>query len=339
MAKSSSSSNKALFLAVLMAISVPSAALAWDNENDPDATLTVTVDMGSDDAGDGNGDGDSGCTGFATMELSASTLQSRPERVQPAVAVPNIQQRLEVLASLDLIYPSVNLNDTFDAQGGRQRILTRSSEVTGSWVINPNWLAPGQNTPRWVFAEALVGPDVFDLWDAEEELIVSPETPSLAMVDRRTYITSPFTVSYDATTCESDTDSWASIDIERSNLEAFLTVDGTRRWSPVELEFQEEGEFGTRYSANALIRLARDGEFRGEAYLLKSRTSSDGDGRTSRIAWDVFNDDGSANETDISGESGTAELRAVTKLYGELSQNAQLRTQYGFWMEVLPYGD
>jgi hypothetical protein len=235
----------------------------------------------------------------------------------------------------------VNLNDTFNLQGERQRILTRSSEVTGSWVINPDWLAIGENFERWVFAEALIGPEVAELWAEDEELIVTPETPSLAMVDRRTYITSPFTVSYDATSCESDTVAWASVDIERSNVEAFLTIDGARRWTPVEFEFEEEeaGEFATRYSATPLIGLARDGEFRGEAYLLKTRTSSDGDGRTSRYAWDVFNDDGSANETGISGESGNTELRAVTKLYGELSQNAQLRTQYGFWMEVFPYGD
>ncbi len=340
MTKSSSTSNKALFLAVLMAVSIPSASLAWDNENDPDSTLTVNVDMGSEDAGDGNGegDGDSGCTGFATMELSATTLRSRPERVQPAVSAPNIQQRLEALAATDAFIP-VNLNDTFSSGNGQERVLTRSSEVTGSWVINPNWLTPEENLSRWIFAEALVGPNLLDLWNAEEELIITPETPSLAMVDRRTYITSPFTVSFDATTCESDSRSTANIDIERSNLEAFLTVDGMRSWTPVELEVDDSGDYPSMFNPTSIMALARDGEFRGFAYMLKSRTRSDGDSNTSFIAYDVYNSDGSANETGISGESGTAELRAITKLYGELSQNAQLRTQYGFWLEVYPYGD
>lgn len=347
MTKTSSKSNKALFLAVLMAVSIPSSALAWDMDVEPDAILTVSVNMGSSDAGDGNGEV-SDCTGFASMELSASVVQSRPEKVQPAIENPNIQQRLAALAMPTALGTTLSLNDTYDGV----RILTKSSEVSGSWIINSDWIRSSTNSK--VIASELAQQDLSQ-FDGTSTISFSAATPSLAMIDRRTYVTNPFTVSYDATSCESDGEARAEINVMRSQVQARTIVEGDGTWVSVELPVRNG--YGDHqwccsdeavsayvasslaaYDVNTLREIAADGEFRGEAYMLKTRTASDGDRRLSPVALRP-NDDGGFDGIGIYGDSGTATLRAVTKLYGELSQNAQIRTQYGFWMEVFPYGN
>jgi hypothetical protein len=355
MTKSSSSSNKALLLAVLMAVSVPSAALAWE-EGSPDSILTVSVNMGSSDAGDNDDEDGGSCTGFATMELSSSTLQSRPDKIQPAIATPNIQQRLAALAMTQATFTTLSLGDTEDGAGG-DLILTKSSQVSGSWIINPEWI---QLNPRnEAIASELAQMDLSD-HDFEIPVSFSAETPSLAMIDRRTYVTSPFTVTYDATTCESDGEARAEIDVMRTEVQARTISNGDGNWSSVELpsrdgsvdccwDDQSSQQYllylsssAAAYDVATLRELAADGLFKGEAYLLKSRTASDGDRRLIPVAMrpnDFYNYGEDDDGLDLYGSSGTATLRAVTKLYGELSQNAQLRTQYGFWMEVFPYGN
>ncbi len=338
-----------MFVALLMAVSIPSSALAWESSGQPDAVLTVSVNMGSSDAGDGDGGGGEVCSGFATMQLSASVLESRPDRVEPAVSTPSIQQRLAALATPALLGYSLSLNDTFNSE----RVFTRSQEVSGSWVINSDWIQ-NDNDHR-IMAEELAQLDLSNFDFGAASVSFSDVTPSLAMIDRRTYVTSPFTVSYDATSCESDGDARAGIYIERTELEARTTVNGEQVWNSVELPLRNgvppseccyndeayEEFIATSiaaYNVGALREVAADGLFKGEAYILKSRTASDGDRRLSPVAtrpYSEFNYD----EVGLYGSSGEATLRAVTKLYGELSQNAQLRTQYGFWMEVYPYGN
>lgn len=326
MSKSSSASNKAFLLAFAMIVSVPSAALAWDSDSNPDSVLTVSVDMGSNDAGD-NSSSESGCTGFASMELSASVLQSRPERVQPAIANPTLQQRLAAIASYPWAVPSIDgaFNDV--------RYFTRSANVTGSWTVNSDWVESvvdgvrnNQNSPdQKAVLEELLQVDLTN-YDGSA-LTISPETPSLAMVDRRTYVTSPFTLSYDASSCVSDSMAEAGVSIQRTDLE----VRANGGWNSVELDWD-----GSPYNATNLLQIAADGGYRGEAYLLRSRTLSDGDRRINNVA-------SQPGEYDccgpvFEGDSGVSTMRAVTRLYGDLSQNAQFRTQYGFWMEVWPYG-
>jgi hypothetical protein len=287
------------------------------------------------------------------MELSSSTLQSRPDKIQPAVATPNIQQRLEALAMTGVTFQTLSLTDTFTVNNVEERILTKSSEVSGSWIINPNWI--DSDLDNEAIAAELAQMDLSN-HDFEIPVSFSAETPSLAMIDRRTYVTSPFTVTYDATTCESDGDARAEIEVMRTEVQARTISNGDGNWSSVELPSRVEG-FGccsqeeyalylassaAAYDVATLRELAADGLFKGEAYLLKSRTSSDGDRRLNPIAMrpNDFYDYGEYNDgIELYGSSGTATLRAVTKLYGELSQNAQLRTQYGFWMEVFPYGN
>lgn len=345
MAKSSSSSNKAFFLAVLMAVSVPSAALAWE-EGSPDSILTVSVDMGSDDAGDGSGDGDGGssCTGFATMELSSTALSSRPDVVQPGIANPSIQQRLAALATSAIEEKVVSINDTLDGA----RVFTRSQSVSGSWEIKSDWIT--RSTENRALAGELAQQNLSQ-FDGEYTVSFSAQTPSLAMIDRRTYVTSPFSLSYDATTCDSDGDARAEIRVIRTDVQARGFVNNASTWLSVELPEVYTGccseedyrnylaSLYERFNVSSLMEVAADGGFKGEAYLLKSSTRSDGDRRLETIASvpNDYSDD--SDDIELYGSEGTATLRAVTKLYGELSQNAQLRTQYGFWMEVFPYGN
>jgi hypothetical protein len=327
----SSSSNKALFLAVLMAVSVPSGALAWNHENDPGEVLTVNVNMGRNDSGDGNGDGedDGGCTGFSTMALSATTLTSRPERVDPGVANPTLDDRISVLSSTREFGIALSRLSTFTyGQQIVERVFTRSQVVTTSWMINTAWLdeAPDPETylDRRYVAEELTQLDLGQ-WQGTP-LTISAETPSVAMVDRRTYITSPFTVSFDATNCESDDLAEAEVLVERSNLEAFVPSNEVP-WSSVELGELELG---------GLLQLAADGEFRGYSYLQDIEFEDEGTidvGTIGRLPEELYDDDFDSEE------AGTFMLRGVTQLFGELSQNAQLRTRYGFWLEVYPMGD
>ncbi len=312
-----------------MAVSVPSAALAWNHENDPGEVLTVNVNMGRNDSGDGNGDGedDGGCTGFSTMALSATTLTSRPERVDPGVASPTLDDRISVLSSTREFGIPLSRLSTFTYGETVERVFTRSRVVTSSWLINTNWLdeAPNQEFGnRRSIAQELTQLDL-NQWDGEP-LTISAETPSLAMVDRRTYITSPFTVSFDATNCESDDLAEAEVLVERSNLEAFIPANEVP-WASV--EFAEEDLSG-------LLQLAADGEFRGYSYLQDIEFEEEGTinvGTVARLPEELYDD-----EFD-SEEAGSFMLRGVTALFGELSQNAQLRTRYGFWLEVYPFGD
>lgn len=332
MAKSSSSTNKAFFLAVLMAVSVPSAALAWNSENDPDAILTVTVNMGSADAGDGDGGGESGCTGFSSMELSASVVNSRLDRISPARQNPTVQQRLAALGTAPALGTSLSINDTHNSAP----ILTKSSEVSGSWVVDPDW---AQTQNGRAIAGELVQLDLSG-YDGSNTISFSAATPSLAMIDRRTYVSSPFSVSYDASSCASDAESEASVFMERSNLQYRTTVNQNSVWESAELpsvgNVDIYGWINARYNVGRLIELAGDGRFEGEAYLLKSRTQSDGDRRLDYLAYIPFDGMDGGWSGSISGVEGTATLRAVTKLYGDLSQDAQLRTQYAFWLDVDP---
>lgn len=354
MTNASSSKNKALFLAFLMAVTIPSAALATE-EDFPDAILTVSVNMGSNDAGDG--EGGSGCTGFSTMGLSATQLQSRVERVTPGVANPTIQQRLAALRTPELFGVSLGANDTVlvsdNGASVTARVFTRSEIVSGSWIIRPEWI--NQWDGEWDGDERLEALKIIseltqqdltryvlnDPFWTDEVLSFSPETPSLASVDRRTYITSPFTVSYDASSCLSDSDSEARITIERTPLEASSTVNSIARWSSVETDW--EAGFS---SLSSFLAAASEGGYRGDSHLLQ-QTRPGGDSEGERGSWKVAPVPLAADtdwwdsrwNDDISGEAGDIGMFGVTNLSGELSQNAQFRTTYMFWMEIDPSGD
>lgn len=320
-----------------MAVSVPSAALAWDDDVTPDSVLTVQVNMGSNDAGDSEGGDSDLCTGFSTIALSSTVLQSRPDVVQPGVANPNIRQRLAALATGTAQGRSLSLNDTVnhdnDSSTPEVLVLTKSSEVSGSWIINSAW-ANVENA-QWSLAQELaqISLQGFD-WQ-NQVLSFSAETPSLAMIDRRTYVTSPFTLSYDASTCASDSTADAEVEVERTDLEVRSTVNGRSEWISVELDWERSNPYDVR----SLLEIAADGGYRGEAMLLKARTQSDGDRRIGPMASSPGERDDGDWSSSIYGVSGVVDFRAVTKLYGDLSQNAQFRTQFGFWMEVYPNGD
>lgn len=356
MTNASSSKNRALFLAVLMAVSVPSASLAEGETHTPDAVLTVSVNMGSNDAGDG-GDS-SGCNGFSSLRLSAAQLESRVERVFPAVANPTIQQRLAALKTPSIQERTLSLNDTVEVlvngEAVNVRVLTKSDTVSGSWIVHPQWInrwSAQNDTSRREGALAIVSEliqqdlssyGVNDPFWTDEIISFSATTPSLAMVDRRTYITSPFTVSFDASTCESDVDSEARISIERTPLEASSLVNGTSRWLSVETDWDSG-----LHTLAPFLTSASEGGFRGDAHLVQqSPVGFEGDGRFSwKVAALPFGGDGGLDPWDyywqdtISGESGDIAMRGVTNLSGELSQNAQFRTTYLFWMEVDPTGE
>lgn len=354
MTNASSSKNRALFLAVLMAVSVPSASLAEGETHTPDAVLTVSVNMGSNDAGDG-GDS-SGCNGFSSLRLSAAQLESRVERVFPAVANPTIQQRLAALKTLSLHEQSLSLNDTVpvlvNGETVNVRVLTKSDTVSGSWIVHPKWINRwASDDDRRVGALAIVSELIqqdissFGLNDpfwTDEIISFSATTSSLAMVDRRTYITSPFTVSFDASTCESDVDSEARISIERTPLEASSLVNGTSRWLSVETDWDSG-----LHALAPFLTSASEGGYRGDAHLVQQDSVGyEGDGRFGwKIARLPFGGDIGPDPWDyywqdtVSGESGDIAMRGVTNLSGELSQNAQFRTTYLFWMEIDPTGE
>ena len=340
-----------------MAVSIPSASLAVGELDTPDAILTVSVDMGSNDAGDG---GDSaGCNGFSSMGLSTAQLESRVERVIPGVANPSIQQRLAALKTLSIYGRSLSVNDTVEVTIDNQlvpvRVLTKSETVSDSWIVHPQWInrwSSDNDTNRRQEALAIVSEliqqDISgyglndDFW-TEEVISFSATTSSLAMVDRRTYITSPFTVSFDASSCESDVDSEARISIERTPLEARSIVNESSRWVSVETDW--ESGFHT---LAPFLTDASEGGYWGDAHLVQqSLAGFEGDGRFSwKLATVPFGADAQDPNSwqyfwqdTISGESGDISMRGVTNLSGDLSQNAQFRTTYLFWMEVDPTGD
>jgi len=339
-----------------MAVSIPSASLAVGELDTPDAILTVSVDMGSNDAGD---DGDnSGCNGFSSLRLSTAQLESRVERVFPAVANPTIQQRLAALKTLSLYGRSLSVNDTvevlIDNEPVPVRVLTKSETVSGSWIVHPQWINKwsGQyDVDRRQEALAIVSEliqqdlssyGLNDPFWTEEIISFSATTSSLAMVDRRTYITSPFTVSFDASSCESDVDSEARIYVERTPLEARSIVNESSRWVSVETDW-ESG----LHTLAPFLSDASEGGYRGDAHLVQqSQAGYEGDGRYSwKLATVPFGAENNLRpweefwQDTISGENGDISMRGVTNLSGDLSQNAQFRTTYLFWMEVSPTGD
>lgn len=358
MTNASSSKNRALFLAVLMAVSIPSAAFSEGLPNEmPDEVLTVSVNMGSNDAGDSSSS--SGCTGFSSMAMSTNQLQSRVERVTPGVETPTIQQRLAALRTPSLVGMGLSFNDTVTFYDGQADVtvpaLTQSAGVGTPWNVHPMWIEQhrgGDNNiaySEWFEAREVLSEltqqdlSGFDenhpLWSDDaalaDALSFSAETPSLAMIDQRTYITSPFTMSFDASNCESDSQTKARVMVLRDELKVGSIQNNLSTWSPVETSWDSFN------SLAPLLSQASEGGFRGDSRLLHYFTR-DQEARVTRKALMPFGNNGPGWDGSPyfdESEAGEFTLRAATYLFGDLSQNAQIKTQFMFWMEVSPTGE
>lgn len=309
MSNSMSRSSKAIVFSLLATLSIPSAAMAWDSPYDPDAILTVSVDMDSSNNDDGEG-----CNGFATMALSSYALDSTIDINRPGVDNPTIQQRLQPFG-LTLSELDGNGDPAFFRVNG-----------AGDWMIDRDWANSNRSTTAELIGSVVTNDNLIvdgNTYDASFDITISPSISSIAMVDRKSYVTEPFTLTYDANTCVSDTYTEAEIYVDRSPLQVRQTEGFNTSWTPLEND-------GPDYSSNNMIELAQQGRFSGYAYL--SRTTQIG-GETFTREFAEFYDLDELDEI-AGGTSGETTLRAVTSLYGDLSVNAQFRTQYAFWMDI-----
>lgn len=300
-------------LALIAALSVPSSAVGF-GEDLPDETLTVFVNMSPGGSGSENG-----CTGFSSMSLSDNELVSSLDRNRPGVANPTIQQRLQPF--------ELNPDQKVEVDNSQDPAFFRV-DGQGDWMIDRVWASANKVDAAGILGGTLREENgVYTLvvggvdFDGTYDLTISPTIPSVAMVDRKSYVTQPFTLTYDASSCVSDLDTIADISVERSALQVRRQDNGNSFWSQI------EGN-GRNTTAQQMISLAAAAQFSGHAYLTRT-TPLGGAAFTRTFAQNFEGSDDVAN-----GTSGETTLRAITELFGDLSVNAQFRTQYAFWMDV-----
>jgi len=294
---------KPALLTLAIATAIPSSAIAFDPDYIPDEMVTMTVDLPATDGSGGGGDGV--CSGYSSLETSATSLAGTLDEVNPGNSNPTLEQRVRLYG--------YELDDTFtDSNDGDIAIFT----VDGDRLeINSDWAAANSATAA--------------LLDTNDDGFIDGDDYSPLMLDRRVFVSDPFNVSFDASTCI-DSLKFGLVWAERAPVETFVEDpdDGYMYWKSAEIDFSQLFPI----DSNDAPRVVATDENNASAYLL----------RPTAIAGGLINVPLQLANYGIgfgppipvvAGDEGSASLRGVMQLFGDQTQG-QFRVKFGFWLEV-----
>jgi len=288
------------YLSAITLIAIPSTSYGWDSDIEPDEVVTMTVDL---PATDGSGGGGGTCSGYASINTSVGTLAATLNQVIPATAEPTLEQRLSYFGFSDddtyLWYD--NGNPIYDP-------IFRDN-LDGTVSIASTWSAMGGNS------------FVTSQLDTNSDGLISSTDQSPLMMDRRVFASSPFDVTFDASTCV-DSDAYGAVWVERTNVESRVLENGGSYW--------QTAEFNPADQANGLLDISSSPNVNSNAYLLRSVRVLDG---LVNIPLQVAQCSGCFSPPILAGDEGTTSVRGVMQMYGDRTEG-QYRVKYGFWLEL-----
>lgn len=286
------------YLCLLSILAVPSASFAWDSDIEPDEVVTMTVDLPATDGSGGGGT----CSGYASINTSVGTLAATLNQVIPAIQDPTIQQRIA--------YFGFTFEDTYywDNNGQPTYSAIFTDNLDGTVSIASTWSAISGN--------AFVSSQL----DTNADGLISSADQSPLMMDRRVFASSPFDVSFDASTCV-DSDAYGAVWVERSNVEA-RSEDGGSSW--------QTAEFNPLNQSNSLVDISVSPNVNANAYLLRNVRALDG---LANIPLQVAQCSGCFSPPILAGSEGSTSVRGVMQMYGDRTEG-QYRVKYGFWLEL-----
>ena len=289
------------FLCALSLLAIPSASFAWDGDTEPDEVVTMTVDLPATDGSGGGGT----CNGYASISTSTGTLAATLNQVVPAIQEPTLAQRVA--------YFGFSIDDTYTWYDNvaQNYVITTifNDNLDGTLSFASTWSAEAGNS----FIKSQL--------DTNSDGLVSSADSSPLMMDRRVFATSPFQVSFDASTCV-DSDAYGAVWVDRTPVETRLEVNGSPTW--------QDAEFDPFNQSNALADISSSPNVNANAYLLRSVRVLDG---LINVPLQVANCYDCSNPPILAGDEGTTPVRGVMQMYGDRTEG-QYRVKYGFWLEL-----
>lgn len=296
MTRKSSSFRATVALSLFVLTAIPSSALAWDSDTEPDNVVTVTVDLPATDGSDNGGV----CNGYSTITTSVNHLAATLDQVAVGNQNPTIDQRLNFYGN--------SLSDAF-YNSASEWVQVFSDNGDGTYSINQEWASQ----QSWT-ANAL---------DTNGDGVISSADSSPLMLDRRSYVTQPFTVQFDADSCV-DSYAYGAVWAERTEVEhRVVDQNGYSVWTSAEFNPDDVPDPVAFFQSNP--------DLNASAYLLRPTRVMDG---LVNIPYQLANYTGSCcNPPVTAGDSGSASVRGVMKLFGN-ADAGQYRVNFGFWLEV-----
>jgi len=284
-----------------IAIAIPSSAIAFDSNDVPDRIVTMTVDL---PATDGSGGGGGVCSGYSSIDTSASNLAATLDEINPGISNPTLEQRVQLYG--------FELDQTFEDADSNPLIFT---EVEGGGRLEFNTI--------WADAN----PEMVSLLDTNTDGFIDDEDFSPLMLDRRVFVSDDFTVSFEASTCVASS-KFGIVWAERSPVQTYLQdpQGGAMYWETAEIDFFDLAPI----FPNDPLRAAVTATNNASAYLLRPTRIADG---LINVPLQLANYVDGNNIPVVAGDEGSASLRGVMQLYGDQTQG-QYRVMYGFWLYV-----
>ena len=289
-----------LVLAIAVSTALPSASIAFDSDDEPDQIVTMTVDL---PATDGSGGGGGTCTGYSSLETSASNLQATLDEVDPGNQDPSLEERIG--------FYGFDLDEVFTDSGGTEYAIF--VEGDGSYLeINSTWSAIAANA------------GIVAALDTNDNGRVDSDDDSPLMLDSRVFASSPFTVTFDASTCVSS-ERFGVVWAERSDVETLVEDldEGELNW--------ESAEFYSDDEDDPFQGLLDGPGNKATAYLLRPTRIADG---LVNAPLQLANFQGYGIPIPVvAGDEGSASLQGVMQMHGNQAEG-QYRVKYGFWLEI-----
>lgn len=315
----------------MAATAMPTLASATADDYEQNV-VTVEVDLG-----EGPGPGDElGCQGFASLDLPGETLQAEFNGRVLGVENPTLVQYLEWSRGYD--------NETFDDQDLADYLDTARSGfgVLEGWDITFETYPENATVENLEYISYTVSRNVVDgngevtgvenffVGDDTDQngLLNGADAPEWLTATRRTYATEWFQLNYDADDCQ-DSENLAVVLVGRGPVER---EEGEGNWVNADMERVQEGDsIIEKAEANLMVRTKLIGGLISLPYGV--------------AYWPFIPDDGftfgpGPGGNDISpisfGDEGTAEMKAVMRIYGP-SPSGVYRTNYYYQLEVIDF--
>jgi hypothetical protein len=295
-------------VSVLAATVMPSTVSAEPQYYDyDDSVVTVEVDLG-------DGGGDTGCVGISTLELPDSTLRARFDGLELGTENP------DVIDYLTWWWDSNNEFTNTDLENYVGNLANRLG--SGTYTLDPVDATVETLISISYSLEGYVDED-----RNRDGVIDGTDSPDYLPENRRTYVSNPFVIGFDANDCIASEDIGLLLAargyVKRS-------VDNGDTWSTADVDRDLDDDYGSTSFVN-----------RGEAHLISPVSIFNNSlPRKSARTVEVFGDDqigGGYQLEDWSpiafGDEGQPEMRAALQIFGS-NPTGKYQTKFYYVLEV-----
>jgi hypothetical protein len=297
-------------VSVLAATVMPSTASANGEYEYDDNVVTVEVELS-------DGGGDTGCVGISTLELPDSTLRARFDGLELGTEDPDVIDYLTWWNEPDGELTNADLEGYLGTLGFRTLTYTvTTTDDDPPTVDNLTSISYSQDLGFFLDEDR-----------NRDRVIDGTDSPDYLPENRRTYVSNPFVIGFDANDCMASEDIGLLLAargyVKRS-------VDNGYTWATADVDRDFDGVYGSTSFVN-----------RGEAHLISPVSIFNNSlPRKSARNVGVFGDGEVGGGYDLEdwspiafGDEGQPEMRAALQIFGS-NPTGKYQTKFYFVLEV-----